>query len=31
MAHVEQSKALSHKDRPIAFLLKVTKMSDITK
>jgi hypothetical protein len=31
MAHVEQSKALSCKAKPIAFLFKATKMSEITK
>jgi hypothetical protein len=31
MAHVEQSKALSRKAKPIAFLFKATKMSETTK
>jgi hypothetical protein len=31
MAYVEQSKALSHKAKPIAFLFKATKTSEITK
>jgi hypothetical protein len=31
MAHVEQSKAFSHKANPIAFLFKATKMSETTK
>jgi hypothetical protein len=31
MAHVEQSKALSHKAKLIAFLFKATKMSETTK
>jgi hypothetical protein len=31
MAHVEQSKALYRKAKPIAFLFKPTKMSETTK
>jgi hypothetical protein len=31
IAHVDQSKALSRKARPIAFLFKATKMSETTK
>jgi hypothetical protein len=31
MAHVEQSKALPHKAKPIAFHSKATKMSETTK
>jgi hypothetical protein len=31
MAHMEQSKALSHKAKPIAFLPKATKMNETTK
>jgi hypothetical protein len=31
IAHVEQSKALSHKAKPVAFLFKATKMSKTTK
>jgi hypothetical protein len=31
MAHMEQSEALSHKGKPIAFLFKVTKASEITR
>jgi hypothetical protein len=31
IAHVEQSKALSRKAKPIAFLFKATKMSETTK
>jgi hypothetical protein len=31
MAHVEQSKALSRKNKMIVFLFKATKMSETTK